>query len=365
MWALLAFASAGLGADLAIRSNSNITWEAYVRLFENKIYAPAEAKTRRAIFERKRQVVLAQNTAYEKGDSTWWAAINQFSDQTAEEFKRWRRGAFVSPSARGTESVEGASASTNPAEADWRSVQTGVKNQKDCGGCWAFAATEVIESHFAIAQNRTAPVLSPQTFINCVENPQSCGGTGGCEGATAEMAFNFTRGSGIARESELPFRDKDEKCRRFKPAVGLDSFVRLPQNSASALETTLAQIGPVAVTVCANWDDYGGGVFSGGCKMPVIWKSDVCNLDHAVVAVGYGVDKGERYWLIRNSWGPHWGEKGYIRLTRKHDKTKFRDDDPASGDACKPAPKHQYPMGESGVLFDTSYPTGVKEFSSE
>lgn len=69
MWALLAFASAGLGADLAIRSNSNITWEAYVRLFENKVYAPAEAKTRRAIFERKRQAVLARNAAYEKGDS--------------------------------------------------------------------------------------------------------------------------------------------------------------------------------------------------------------------------------------------------------------------------------------------------------
>ena len=358
---LLALAPAG--SDLVARSRSNITWDAYVRLFENKVYTHAESLTRRAIFERKRQAVVEQNAAYEAGESSWWAAINQFSDLTAEEFARRRKGAFVAPFADATVGVPPA-AGANPRSKSWRSVQTGVKNQNLCGGCWAFAATEVIESHYAIAQKREPIVLSPQTFINCVQNPRECGGTGGCEGATSEMAFNYTREHGIARESALPFKDKDEKCRRYEPAVGVDDYVRLPQNSASALETALAHVGPVAVTVAANWDNYGGGIFSGGCKAPVVWKSDVCDLDHAVVAVGYGVDGGEGYWLVRNSWGPHWGEKGYIRLTRNNDNVSFWDYDPAEGDACKPAPKVQRPMGESGILFDTSYPTGVKPFKA-
>ena len=114
------------------------------------------------------------------------------------------------------------------------------------------------------------------------------------------------------------------------------------------------QIGPVAITVSANWATYGGGVFSDGC-IPMNMTGYSCTLDHAVVAVGYTAD----YWLVRNSWGPGWGEKGYIRLTRKYDGTTFTDNNPADGDACKPFPEKQYPMGESGLLFDTAYPTNV------
>ena len=83
-----------------------------------------------------------------------------------------------------------------------------------------------------------------------------------------------------------------------------------------------------------------------------------------VVATGYQKDLpfgvGGGYWLIRNSWGPDWGEEGYIRLSRKFDQTTFVDTRPASGVACKPFPKTQNVTGESGVLLDMSYPTGVR-----
>ena len=213
----------------------------------------------------------------------------------------------------------------------------------------------MIESHYAISNNATPPILAPQTLVNCVQNKNGCGGTGGCEGAIAELGFDYVKSHGIALESDLPYKASDEPCAKYKSSVSLSGHVKLKQNSSEALETALAKTGPVAVNVNANWGNYGGGIFSGGCKMPIFWKSDVCNLDHAVVAVGYTKD----YWLIRNSWGADWGEKGYIRLTRKNDHTTFRDDDPSSGVACKPYPVHQWPAGESGVLIDMSYPTGV------
>ena len=128
----------------------------------------------------------------------------------------------------------------------------------------------------------------------------------------------------------------------------------LQQNDANALETALANVGPVAVTVAANWASYGGGIFSGGCSN---FPGSSCTLDHAVVAVGYTQD----YWLVRNSWGSGWGEDGYIRLTRKHDNTTYTDTNPQDGDACEPFPSKQYPMGESGILFDTAYPVGVSK----
>ena len=129
-------------------------------------------------------------------------------------------------------------------------------------------------------------------------------------------------------------------------------------SSAEALEATLANVGPVAVNVAANWQHYSGGIFKGGCRHPP--KS--CTLDHVVVATGYKKPSanGEGYWLIRNSWGPSWGEEGYIRLTRSFDRTTFVDMRPAAGVACKPFPKTQNVTGESGVLLDMSYPTGVR-----
>lgn len=85
-------------------------------------------------------------------------------------------------------------------------------------------------------------------------------------------------------------------------------------------------------------------------------------LDHpAIHRLFTGYSHPEGYWTIRNSWGEGWGEKGYIRLSRKFDNTTFVDTDPASGVACMPFPRTQIVGGESGLLFDMSYPTGMKD----
>merc|ERR1712187_1057877 len=278
-----------------------------------------------------------------------YAAVNKFSDWTKLEFKTVKGKAYLHPSHRNVATM--LKAQENPSRKDWReaNVVTPAKNQGGCGSCWTFAATEVLESHLAIATGKLME-LAPQTFVDCVKNPNECGGSGGCEGATAELAFNYTRDFGIALEKDLPYQARDMQCPKYKAAAKGTGYVHLPTNDADALETALATKGPVAVSVAANWGRYEGGIFSGSCS------DDDCSIDHAVVAVGYDKD----YWLIRNSWGEDWGEKGYIRLSRKNDATTYTDEKPADGYACKPYPESLPVRGESGVLSDSCYPTGVQ-----
>merc|ERR1712096_310724 len=168
-----------------------------------------------------------------------------------------------------------------------------------------------MESHYMIASGEKSMVLAPQYYVNCVKNPNQCGGTGGCQGAIAQLAFNLTAQVGIPLEKDLPYKGRDQSCGSYPAAVTCDGFHQLTSNSADELETALATQGPVSVSAAANWGSYGGGIYSGGCS------SNSCSIDHAILAVGYDTD----YWLIRNSWGSSWGEGGYIRLTRNHDKT--------------------------------------------
>merc|ERR1712048_1198438 len=123
----------------------------------------------------------------------------------------------------------GANRQSNPTRKDWReeNVVSPVKNQGGCGSCWAFSATECMESHYMIATKEDI-VLAPQAYVNCVQNPKSCGGTGGCEGATEELAFNMSETLGLPLESDLPYEGKDEKCGSYKAAVKNNGFVKLP-----------------------------------------------------------------------------------------------------------------------------------------
>jgi len=296
--------------------------------------------------------VREHNRAYRVGTETYWMALNVLADLTPAEFARMRATKH-DPSTHPV--LRAMPNQTNPASVDWRAkgAVTKVKNQGGCGSCWAFSATETIESHYQIASGHLLE-LAPQTFVDCVQNPHSCGGTGGCEGATMELAFNLTMNKGIATEADLPYKSRDQACPTYTAAVKATGYVKNPSNDAAALETALASKGPMSVTVAASsWQLYGGGVFN-HCSKRGLFGGDN-TLDHGVQAVGYTKD----YWMVRNSWGPMWGEKGYIRLTRDVDDQTFTDKHPADGTACKPLPKTQTVGGECGVLFDTSYPTGV------
>jgi len=217
--------------------------------------------------------------------------------------------------------------STLPKSVDWRThgVVTPVKSQGFCGSCWAFASTTVLESHIAL-QTNVLYTLAVQELVSCVDNPRSCGGDGGCTGATGYLAMDFVASAGIQEEWQMGYASfsgvSEQNCtlknntspalRGYtgrpligRPVATIDGYSILPSNDYKATMNALAKTGPLVVAVaCANWHLYKNGVFTDDLHNQRSYE-----INHAVVLMGYGTDSetGEDYWLIQNSWGPRWG----------------------------------------------------------
>jgi cathepsin L len=140
------------------------------------------------------------------------------------------------------------------------------------------------------------------------------------------------------------------------PVATVDGYVALATNNYSDLMNAIATIGPIAVSVDASsWHAYKGGIFA-GCNQA---SPDI---NHVVVLVGYGEERGQKYWLVRNSWSAAWGEKGYIKLARtdSDDENCGIDVTPQNGSACEGQTEPVKACGTCGVLYDSSYPTGAR-----
>jgi cathepsin L len=322
---------------------------------------------RAALFEQRRAEVEALNA---RPGASWKAGLTRFADYTKDEFGAllgYRRlgrrgdGAFVSSFLQSQPNKRVVTESM-----DWRTrlnnSATFQRDQGSCGSCWAVAAVGALEMH---AELRGGPThkLSFEQLVDCVPNPKHCGGEGGCKGATSELAFEYVQGNGLAGADDYKgyMSGGDGKCKPpSKQSTVTDGFERLPENNYQAVYETLATKGPVVVSIAADgWSLYESGIFD-TCQ-----KDTVVN--HAVVAVGFGHDteKNMDYWLIRNSWGETWGEKGYIRLMR-HTSDQGdagycgTDNNPKEGVGCDDGPKSIPVCGMCGVLSDVSYPKNVR-----
>ncbi|KAK4486993.1 hypothetical protein RD792_006308 [Penstemon davidsonii] len=200
--------------------------------------------------------------------------------------------------------------STLPTSIDWRKSGsvTPVKNQGNCGSCWAFSAVAAVEGINKIKTGNLIS-LSEQELVDC----DIIGGNQGCNGGYMEKAFDFIKDNGgITTEKDYPYQGVDGKCdttKRKNKAVKISGYEMVPAGNEGALQAAVAQQ-PVAVGIDAGGFDfqlYSSGVFSGYCGK---------NLNHGVTIVGYGVDNGDKYWLVKNSWGASWGEGGYIKMKR-------------------------------------------------
>jgi len=331
-------------------------------------YGKNAVPNREAIFNKNLAMVQQHNADSTK---TWFATVNEFTDWTLDEFRAQRTGHRPHPQENVID--VGIKLADLPDSVDWRSkesVVTAVKNQGSCGSCWAFSATETLESHYAIATGETAPVLSPQQIVSCAPNPQHCGGTGGCKGSTQPLAFNYTV-DGITTETHYPYQGVTGTCQEGKisPVVKNSGYVQLPVNDYTALMTAVATKGPIAISVAAGglgWQVYGGGVYSdSGAIHPFLCNFD---MDHAVQLVGYGTDasSNKMFWLVRNSWGSGWGEKGYIRIERHGEGNEpcGMDNTPQDGNACEGDTTPRKYCGLCGILSSSSFPTGMEKVGS-
>jgi len=311
--------------------------------------------SRKGIFEKNLELIKAHNVNPLK---SWVATVNQFTDMTNGEFRNMTKGR-KDKLFGGEPRAYKLSAMVNdiPSDKDWRdeSVVSPAKDQGACGSCWAFSAAETFESHLAIETKAAVQKLSPQQIVSCAPNPDECGGTGGCQGSTQPLAFQYTKTAGLTTEESYPYTAETGTCDTSKitPVAYNTAYTVLPMNDYTALMDAVANVGPVAISIAAGgfaFQVYGGGVLS-NCNDYV--------MDHAVQLVGYGTDAGKDYWLVRNSWGGSWGENGYIRMQRYGEGKEpcGVDNKPQDGDACKGDTDPRTYCGECGILSSSSYPT--------
>lgn len=200
-----------------------------------------------------------------------------------------------------------------PKSIDWRlkGAVSEVKNQGRCGSCWSFAATGALESQ-QFLKSGVLVSLSEQNLIDC----STSFGNEGCNGGNIESAFEYIRKNrGIDTEKTYPYEGKNQKCRyKSKNSGAFDrGYVNIIRGSEKKLQDAIASIGPIAVAIDAShfsFQHYRSGVY----YEP---KCSSSALDHAVLVVGYGVNShGHEYYIVKNSWGITWGDKGYIKMAR-------------------------------------------------
>mmetsp|Transcript_93160 Transcript_93160/g.221613 ORF Transcript_93160/g.221613 Transcript_93160/m.221613 type:complete len:372 (-) Transcript_93160:150-1265(-) len=314
-------------------------------------------------FRRFRAAVERHNS---RADVSWTAVINKFADYTEQEYR-----ALLGQKRtwRGEAKVGSSFLQTGPNRLAARTVDWGqslgsvakVKEQGACGSCWAVAAIGALEMHAELSLKKEIGALSSNQVKDCSKNPRHCGGTGGCEGSTSELAYAFMQENGIALDATyVGDKDRDQHCREVQPYLRVGGFQPLPVNKLMPLMDAVSTKGPVVVSIDAGgWNYYGGGIYD-SCERDAV-------VNHAVVLIGYGHDSEQNkdYWLIRNSWGESWGEKGFIRLLRHSVDTGDAgycgiDRKPKEGTGCDGGPREIPVCGMCGVLSDSVMPTGVQ-----
>lgn len=276
----------------------------------NKFYNTIEElETRFDIFRSNLRDIILHNL---DNSQNFTMNINQFTDLTPIEFKeQFTGGLKVEVGSYGCATFT-SSASGAPVSIDWRkkNAVTSVKDQGQCGSCWTFSSTGASEGAWAIATGDLID-LSEEQLVECATGVQY--GSHGCSGGQMEGAFKYLIQNGQCALSSYPYTSgngKSGSCKSCSEIAHFSSCSDVKPNDQISLKGAVAKQ-PVAVAIEADtryFQSYAGGILdSASCGT---------NLDHGVLIVGYGEENGEKYWILKNSWGTSWGEQGYFRILR-------------------------------------------------
>jgi C1A family cysteine protease len=272
--------------------------------FHGKVYQPTERDYRNYIFNTNLERIYLHNTF---GNASWSMAVNKFADMSPREWRAKYLGLAKNTYANRTYSAVKSSAL--PASVDWteHGAVTPVKDQGQCGSCWAFSSTGALEGAWFL-KNGSLFNVSEQQLVDC----STAQGNEGCNGGLMDDAFQYVIENGLTTEAAYPYTATGPNaCKAAGKAkvVTASGFTDVVPNSETALMSALTEQ-PVSVAVEADqgsFQFYSGGVMTASCGT---------QLDHGVLAVGYGTVGGQDYYKVKNSWGEDWGMKGYILLGR-------------------------------------------------
>lgn len=276
----------------------------------NKVYTADQFDLRFNNFKAS----VARAAAKQAASPSAQFGITKFSDMSVEEFRSTVLMTSV-PAKTKEASVSGVSVASPsvPATWDWRehNAVTPVKDQGQCGSCWAFSATEAIESAWILKGKATTSTvnLSPQQIVDC----DTIDGVQGCNGGLTESAYDYiVKAGGQEPLADYPYTAVNGKCKFNAQYVDakISTYTSISKEE-SALPTNLASIGPLSICLdAAHWQDYKSGVLTNTECCPGLR----CQLDHCVQLVGYNTNASTPYWIVRNSWNTNWGVAGYIWL---------------------------------------------------
>lgn len=266
-------------------------------------------------FRRNLRYIMEKNSK-RQSPSSHVLGLNKFADMSNEEFKAIYSTKIKKPVAIGgrKENADLRNSMENSCEAppslDWRKrgAVTGVKNQGQCGSCWAFSSTGSIEGINEIVTGDLIS-LSEQELVDCDITNE------GCNGGNMDYAFEWViNNGGLNTEADYPYTAVQGTCNftlEKTVVVTIDGYQNVVQNESALLCAVVQQ--PVSVGIDGSSLDfqlYTGGIYDGDCS------PDPNNIDHAVLIVGYGSEYDEDYWIVKNSWGTSWGMDGYIYIKR-------------------------------------------------
>ena len=302
------------GRELESFLNDSDEWKQFTNFqdrFSKRYENIQELETRFQIFRSNLRNIILHNLDHTQN---FTMGINQFTDLTPQEFKdQYVGGLKAEVGSYGCKSFS-SGASGAPSSIDWREkgAVNPVRDQGQCGSCWAFATTANAESVWAISTGQLLD-LSEEFLVDCAS------GVGyfnmGCNGGQPDSAFKYMINNGQCTEASYPYKAGTTKtagsCQKCTgaPVHFSGCYDVTPKDQVSLMAAVAKQ--PVVIAIEADtryFQSYSGGILdSASCGE---------KLDHAIEIIGYGTENGVDYWNVRNSWGPSWGESGYIRIKK-------------------------------------------------